>query len=652
MTSDTSNMKETTSLLYDTNAKLCDQVEIFDAIAAMDGTDATRDSQRPTAIGQLRLQLEEENKMLQSTCEQKVQGPSVQSLLEESKVPTASIQGKVSTGKGEAGPTPTSAGLLSNSLKKKPSTSPVTEDKVFEMSGKNRAPVPNHMRRAGKRTESALSGSQIVEDTLVGVLNYYQFVFSRNIEQYSEQYPHIDTAFRIEYTRAKQWGNRFVREKRAPAFWSLCESILASKRELLTKVLQLPDSQGLLHSLSTQGGHTLSPSHSKIPPDWPSPGYDRGETASKGSLESSQKILQGWLEDSVCQLSNWNDNLLDLSPPSMQESLRRELRVDISTGQTIEFKFLESASALLGHSDLEQLAKAIDFYWSRLSSKDSVPWVNPAEIRWRDKPSTSDKTIASATYRDEVVITQWIRPAGEPNEDMPLTWDLSCFREIMNSSLIPLKLSSLHVLGYFEQKPGFVGCVYRLPPDTFSNQLPVTLRELLDSTTIDNMPALGERFGLATTLVKTVHELHIMGLLHGNIRPENILFWPEAGTKRVINLQRPYLVGFTACFYNKSWYSSIHKCLEDLCQLGHVLLEIGTWGHAYKAREADLGSGSDNQIERSTAYVGSLYAEAVRACLEGNIGGILGTKIPAEQQRVYLQEFQTRVVDPIAMCYA
>lgn len=657
MTSDTSNMKETTSLLYDTNAKLCDQVEIFDAIAAMDGTDATRDGQRPTAIGQLRLQLEEENKMLQSTCEQKVQGPFVQSLLAESKVPTASIQGKVSTGKGKAGPTPTSAGSIPNPLQKEPSTSPVTEDKVSGLSGKNRffAPVLNYMRRAGKSTESALSGLEAppgVQDTLETVLKYYQTVLSRNPKQYSEQYSHISTAFGIESARAEQWGSRFMGERRAPAFWSLCESILASKRELLTKVLQLPDSQGLSHSLSTQGGHTLSPSHSKIPPDWPSPGHDKGETASKGSLESSQKNLQGWLEDSVCQLSNWNDTLLDLSPPSMQESLRRELRVDISTGQTIEFKLLESASALLGHSDLEQLAKAIDFHWSRLSSKDGVPWVNPAEIRWRDKPSTSDKKIASATYRDEVVITQWFRPAGEPNKDVPLTGNLSGFREIMNSSLIPLNLSSLHVLGYFIQKPGLVGCVYRLPPNTFSHQLPVTLRELLDHATINTVPDLGARFKLATALVKTVHELQIMGLFHGRIRPQNILFWPESHTVTELYLGWPYLVGFTGYSYNKSWYLSIPKCLDDLSQLGRVLFEIGTWGHAYEAREADLGSGSDDQIGRMREYVGSRYAEAVRACLEGNIGGILGNKTRAERRRVYLREFQTRVVDPIAMCSA
>ena len=660
MTSDTSNMKEITSLLYDTNARLCDQVEIFDAIAAKDDTDATRDGRKPTAIGQLRLHLEEENRMLQSTCEQKVQGLFVQSLLEESKVPTASIQGKVSTGKGKAGPTPTSTGLIPNPLQNKSSTSPVTEDKVFGLSRRNRysAPVPFHMQRAGKRTESDLSESEAptgVQGTLKTVLNYYQIVFSRNPERYS----HINTAFRIEFARAEQWGNHFMGEKRAPALWSFCESILASKRELLSKVLQLSDSQGLLHSLSKQGGFTLSPPHSKIPPELLSPGHEafsRGETASKGSSGSSQKSFEGWLEESVCQLSNWNESLLDLSPPSMQESWRRELRIELSTSSTVKPELLESASNLLGHSDLEQLAKAIAFHRLQLSSKDSVPWLNQAEIHSRDVLSTSDEMIASATYRDEVVITQWFRPASEPNEDMPLTRNLSSFREIMNSSLIPLKLSSLQILGYSKQKPGLVGCVYRLPPDTFSHQLPVTLRELLDRAKKDTRPELGERFELATALVKTVHELNIMGLFHGNIRPANILFWPKQDTRTKPNIGRPYLVGFRdeipRWFFPELKDRTVSRRLDDLYQLGLVLFEIGTWGHAYKGREADPRSRLHDQIERLSVYVGSRYAEAVEACLEGHIVGILEHFSPADQRRVYLKEVQTRVVDPIAMCNA
>lgn len=90
----------------------------------------------------------------------------------------------MSRGKGKAGPTPTPAGLILNSLQKKPSTSPVTEDKLFGLYGRNRyfTPVPFHMRRAGKRTGSALNEVEAppgVQDTLQTVLNYYQIVFSR-----------------------------------------------------------------------------------------------------------------------------------------------------------------------------------------------------------------------------------------------------------------------------------------------------------------------------------------------------------------------------------------------------------------------------------------------------------------------------------------
>lgn len=60
----------------------CDQVEIFDGIGPKNRTDATSHGRKPTAAGQLRLQ-SEENRMLKSTYEQKIQGSFVQDLLEE-----------------------------------------------------------------------------------------------------------------------------------------------------------------------------------------------------------------------------------------------------------------------------------------------------------------------------------------------------------------------------------------------------------------------------------------------------------------------------------------------------------------------------------------------------------------------------------------
>ena len=54
------------SLLHKTNARLCDQVEVFDAVAADNATDAAGYDRKASKISQLRRELEEENQKLQS----------------------------------------------------------------------------------------------------------------------------------------------------------------------------------------------------------------------------------------------------------------------------------------------------------------------------------------------------------------------------------------------------------------------------------------------------------------------------------------------------------------------------------------------------------------------------------------------------------
>ena len=65
VTSDANHEKDKVALLHETNSKLCDQVEIFDAIAANDTAYAAGNDRKATAIGQLRRQLEEDNKTRQ-----------------------------------------------------------------------------------------------------------------------------------------------------------------------------------------------------------------------------------------------------------------------------------------------------------------------------------------------------------------------------------------------------------------------------------------------------------------------------------------------------------------------------------------------------------------------------------------------------------
>ena len=73
VTSEFADKEESLSLLYETNAKLCDQIEVFDIIAVNESAEGTRTDTKATTIGQLRRQLEAEDQRLRSQGESKVQ---------------------------------------------------------------------------------------------------------------------------------------------------------------------------------------------------------------------------------------------------------------------------------------------------------------------------------------------------------------------------------------------------------------------------------------------------------------------------------------------------------------------------------------------------------------------------------------------------
>ena len=107
--SDTNHEQEKVARLLETNTKLCDQVEIFEAVTANDTVDAAGNDRKSTAIGRLRRQLEEENKMFQSKFRDKAQGSSILSTSEESESQTGSIQSEMPSTKRQLNPTPSSA---------------------------------------------------------------------------------------------------------------------------------------------------------------------------------------------------------------------------------------------------------------------------------------------------------------------------------------------------------------------------------------------------------------------------------------------------------------------------------------------------------------------------------------------------------------
>lgn len=659
LTSETDKEKEQMALLYETNTKLCEQVEIFDAIAANQNVDAAGIERKATTIGQLRHQLEEEHKKIHPETEKKPQAASVLSPLKKSDVAPANFHSTWSSEKLTVSET--------TFFQERGNDSAATEDKASRRlaSWWFPAPVPNPSTvRHTKKIEGidpASEEPEFISRILLKhalVLNHYQTL----VVQESEKGSFIITAFGIEWARAQQWRDHGLPENRTRGFWSLCESIITSKEKLLSQGVQLMKTRGL-------SGH--------------------------GTSE--------WLESCIRQLSYWNDTLFDMSsPPLKQESLRRHLRISLLPVNVEDLQYLESASAFLGHSDLEQLAKAkilIEQLHSFTPEKmnrllslrsEDQSWHNKDELVWRRTPFSNNETTASAVYRGESVITsadyrgesviiQWLPMKFDKfASNRNLRWKSFCFREVLNTCLVPL--SNLPILGFFEENPDIGGCIYHVPPGDHSDRFPITLNELLERTGGDTVPELGKRFKLSIALVKTVFELHSMGLVHGNIRPGNILFWSTANTGTKPDFGRPHLIGFNMESLQVgriepgpssemkvprmpeltgSWYSSTSEnrtspC-SDLYKLGAVLYQIGCWDRRFTKMRTDNEGRLPTVAQvsgRLKGSVGSRYGEAVSVCLSRELGAALTSGRWSEDWRTYLYQVQIKVLDPIAMCSA
>ena len=610
--------KKKLSLLSERNTRLCDQVEIFDAVAAIGPADAAGNGRKTTTMGQLRSQLEEENDLLLSGDGERSQAASILSVAKESEARAADIHSKMPNDKRRISPAPPSARL-----------GKMIETKAFGQFDLTRT-----------FGDSALEDSGFipgVQDKHKRVLYLYRVLIDLVLGLES----HIATALSIELARVQQWGDKILGEKRALVYWHLCVLILTSQESILSNLGQLAKDQRKLAGLVSGSGRQRK-----------------------------------HFERDLSLLSNENDNLVGLTSQGVQESLRRQLRIKFAIFDVAAFVKLESASALLGHSDLEQLAKTrlsselstrgvqlhahrTDKLSTHSLSNDSSLWLDEAEIAWQSSSLTKSDTIASAKYGGESVIIQLFRQPSYSMERVPFIQNLSGVSEAVNHTIVPLGISSLHVLGHFEHSPDFMGCVYRLPSGASPSHMPITLREILNHAGEGTIPEPGKRFELSIALVKTIHEIHIMGVTHGDIQSSNILFWPTANDETEPDLSRPFLIGYntrSVAIWNNSnldLTSLFNGFSSDLEGLADVLSQIGYWGPPFSVDEMYFGYryGQDKS-GRLREYVGARYENAVNVCKNREFDIFLGRPFSEAQWQEYLHEFQTKVVDPIASCIA
>ncbi|KAI0202426.1 hypothetical protein F4808DRAFT_459027 [Astrocystis sublimbata] len=133
--------------------------------------------------------------------------------------------------------------------------------------------------------------------------------------------------------------------------------------------------------------------------------------------------------------------------------------------------------------------------------------------------------------------------------------------------------------------------VYRTPPGCPS---PKTLRRHLLKSSPESLSMV---LRIAKQLVRSVHYIHTCGFVHKNIRPENLLVFPNCDKSAP---RQSYLIGFTE-FRNANFQTNLHGdaawhrnvyrhpqrqgtlvheryiMQHDIYSLGVTLLEIGLW---------------------------------------------------------------------------
>ena len=175
----------------------------------------------------------------------------------------------------------------------------------------------------------------------------------------------------------------------------------------------------------------------------------------------------------------------------------------------------------------------------------------------------------------------------------------------------------LQCIGYFEDThDARFGLISKVPDR--ATKAPRSLEKLLRNNDSSNrlQYSLNDRIQLACDIATGISVLHSKKIVHGDIKPKNILIFNEEGPAdaRQKELGHPFLVGFDQMRYLEEGTQRIgvgvqdhvkqgvasstkHNLLYDIYSLGLVLLEIAIWRplSMYETMEDKTIKDKDNQ---------------------------------------------------------
>ncbi|KAL9102018.1 MAG: hypothetical protein Q9163_002794 [Psora crenata] len=481
----------------------------------------------------------------------------------------------------------------------------------------------------------ALGAVSVVIQSYGTVMQAYDMYLG--VKDFSTEYKDIRMGLFIEKARLELWGRQVLFSHppdqtkistRDLTFWNLFEMIFNNMVNALQESHDRMEKIGQKTNLPTQKGsadHELIANLSLSARQKPKFSMEGVQRKINFILRRKEKM-----EQLIRQLCYLNDSLEKMRSQLEQESLRRQLRTQISTMETTELPQIVAAAALLDHKDIQKMASAKLIIEQGLCLEERVATQSAAKLansmpaalelpetldspnfqldmhhlEWKHNPFATEQVRATAVYKGEDVIIDWrscqddtwrkSNPAAFKQRTQNLT-------RILNSDLRPLNLSILHCVGYLDQSKNYTGYAFRVPDHAQPDQKHVTLHDLLSRVRDSrDMPDLGDRFELAKALVSTIFEIHHIGWMHKNIQPRNILFWPKPNDKDEPDITKPYLMGFDVSRPNQPnefsekpqsrpdddhYRHPLYKGPErhsfqpsfDIYSLGVILFEIGIW---------------------------------------------------------------------------
>ncbi|KAF1994519.1 hypothetical protein P154DRAFT_585662 [Amniculicola lignicola CBS 123094] len=318
------------------------------------------------------------------------------------------------------------------------------------------------------------------------------------------------------------------------------------------------------------------------------------ETFNKTFLEEMQRMQEGDTKKStqalkrlIEKLHNWDNNVLyfmmllqvDLLDQSMPSTHRGNI-----------FKRLQDAAC----SNKDQGYAHFDPNIATLPPLQSAKDIPGTRMRYVNSDTTfhlgqTRSDFRTPEHRDTmVVVTEALRRVD------PRTMGLPQCVGIANLNQTP---EAFEIIFKIDHRLDRVG---KLP-----KVVPRTLRQLLSWKYMyprSGPASLNDRLNLAIQLARSIFYLHATGIIHKNLRPENVLILDDGSFPG--NIREPYLIGFEESRSESQYQLSrgIHEdtnieyelyrhhfrekqsndprsfvALHDIYSFGVILMEIGLW---------------------------------------------------------------------------